>query len=378
MSVVAQFPHELMDNILIHHAEDSACLKACSLVCRAWFFSSRSLLFRTCLLLPKNIRRFRDLVHSPVCTILPHIRKLAVYRNSFHADDGCFNGVADKMRHLTHIHTLDMGLYIDPNASDAHLNAFFCTGFMTAFTHITSLNLTCDYGGGDSQASPLFDMMGLFPALQVLEVRGIYGTLAEPQTCMALPRDLRSLVLGETSVGLVFRWMHRAGHLPILESLTLPRVRRLDIPSVREALLYLGNTLRHLIIDLSRSHSDSLDVHALFDLSLLRNLRTLSIRDATTPRRRTRSNPAPMLMLIRGLVAPALESFSLDLDLQLYRHLDWAALDSFLSPVRFPRLQKVVCRCRHSPDGLFLRKALPLLEASGVLLIQNKCPGRIC
>ncbi|KAJ6466876.1 hypothetical protein C8R45DRAFT_938893 [Mycena sanguinolenta] len=366
MSVVAQFPHELMDTILIHHADDYACLKACSLVCRAWFFSSRSFLFKTCFLLPKNISRFRDLVLSPGCTIPPHIRRLDVYRNWFHVDDHCFNEVGEQMRYLTHIHTLEIGFFIDPDASEAQLSPFFCKGFITAFVHITSLSLTCDYGGGDSVSAPLFDMLYLFPALQVLHVRGIYGTLSEPRTCPAPPLGLHILALGETSVGLILRWLHRAGHLPILESLTLPRVRPLDIPSVREALPHLGNTLRHLKIDLLNSHPDSLDVHGMFDLSLLRNLRTLSIRDATTGRR-AQFNPNPMLALICGLAAPVLETFSLDLDFKLYRKLDWAVLDAFLSPARFPRLRKVVCQCRHNGDGEFLRKVLPLFEVSGVL-----------
>ncbi|KAF7377637.1 hypothetical protein MSAN_00186500 [Mycena sanguinolenta] len=214
-------------------------------------------------------------------------------------------------------------------------------------------------------------MLCLFPVLQVLQVRGIYGTLAEPQTCLAPPLGLHSLALGETSVGSVLRYMCRAGHLPILKSVVLPRVRSLDIPSVREALPHLGNTLRHLHIELSRSHPDSLDVHAMFDLSLLRNLRTLSIHDATTGHP-TQFNPSPMLTLICSLVAPALRSFSLDLDLQLYHNLDWATLEAFLSPVRFPRLRKVVFQCRHSSDWVFLCKALPLLNVSGLLCIVSE------
>ncbi|KAF7377624.1 hypothetical protein MSAN_00185200 [Mycena sanguinolenta] len=245
MSVVAQFPHELLDLILVHHSEDSACLKACSLVCRAWFFSSRSLLFRTCILRPRNIRTFRALLLSPDCTILPHVRKLDVFRNWFHDDDGCFNEVAKEMRHhCRHIHSLQMGLFLDHEASEAQLDAFLCQGFITAFTHITSLELTCDYYSRDSLASPLLDMLCLFYGLQALHMRGIYGALA----------------------------------------------------------------------------------------------------------------------------APVLES-SLELDLQLYRNLDWAALDAFLSPARFPRLQKVTVACprRHNSDSLFLCNALPLLEASGAL-----------
>ncbi|KAJ6466868.1 hypothetical protein C8R45DRAFT_479673 [Mycena sanguinolenta] len=371
MSAVAHFPHELMDIILIHHAEDFDCLTACSLVCRAWFFSSRSLLFKTCFLLPKNIRRFRDLVLSPGCTILPHVRTLDVDRSWLHADDNCFNEVAGEMHHHKHIHTLEMTLFINHNISEAQSDTFFCQGFITAFAHITSLNLTCDFeSAGHSLVYPLIDMLCMFPALQNLEMRGIFGNLEEPQTYPPPPRGLSNLVLGETSVDLILRWLLRTGHLPHLESLALPRVRDIHVQTVREALPRLGNALRHLKIELTQSFRA--DAYSMYGLSLRHTLRTLSIRDPSRSkpwRSDAQFDPNPMLALIYGLVAPALESFSLELDLQLYRKMDWAGLDAFLSPERFPRLRRVTLayQSRYSRDRMFLSQALPLLEASGIL-----------
>ncbi|KAF8201167.1 hypothetical protein K438DRAFT_1965689 [Mycena galopus ATCC 62051] len=347
LSLAAQFPRELMDEILGHHAEDSACLKACSLVCRAWFLSSRSLLFKTCILSPTNIRRFRDLLRSPGCTILPHVRTLDVYRNWFNADDGCFNEVAEDLRHLTHIHTLHLGLRMDPHVLKAHQDAFFRTGFVTAFPQITTLTLTCDYGGGGSPSAsaPLFDMLCLFPALQELQsCRWRYGGGLD--SAVAAP----------------------SGDLPNLDSVTLPRVPPPDVQIVRTTLLQLGNTLHHLTIELMRSRRSCGDIADVFDLSLHRNLRTLFIRDSTrgSP---AQFNPTPILTVIRRLAAPALESVSLDLNLRLYHDLDWALLDAFLSLARFPRLRKVVFQCRHNDDRVFLRKVLPALEDSGMLTI---------
>jgi hypothetical protein len=75
-------------------------------------------------------------------------------------------------------------------------------------------------------------------------------------------------------------------------------------------------------------------------------------------------------MLINTLAAPVLQSLLLDIDLLLYS--DWAALDVFLGPARFPRLRSVIFKCSahgdHPSAGhQFLRRALPLLGASGVL-----------
>jgi hypothetical protein len=96
-----------------------------------------------------------------------------------------------------------------------------------------------------------------------------------------------------------------------------------------------------------------------------------------------------MIPSITKLAAPALERLSLELDLgqALYTSLDWASLDAFLSPARFPRLRNVTFKCSAHGDHFyedylegeddeepetddeheFLRGALPLLQASGVL-----------
>jgi hypothetical protein len=89
-------------------------------------------------------------------------------------------------------------------------------------------------------------------------------------------------------------------------------------------------------------------------------------------------------------MAPTIECISLELDLSrsVYQSFDWAALDTFLSPARFPRLRSVTFKCpehgdheyidyayenddEEEPDidteHKFLCGALPLLEASGVL-----------
>ncbi|KAF7330375.1 60S ribosomal protein L20-B [Mycena venus] len=289
-----------------HTIIDFNTLKAYSLVGRAWVTRCRSYLFEKCILNSNNILVFRDLLRSPHCTFRPHIRGINVIRNSFHLNDRCFNEIVEDLRLLIHVCTLEMMFYTRANLPDADADALLRMGFVTAFPYITHLVLTYDCGGGNSHSAPLIDMLCLFPALQVLHVRGIYGNLTDLPPSAAVPLGLHSLVLG-VGAGLVLQWLNAAGHL---------------------VLQHLDITLKDVVL------------WSVFDLSLHPSLQTLAIRDSS----KSDSNELDsnqMMALITGLAAPALESLSLDLNLALYHNLDWAALDKFLSAARFPRLRKV-------------------------------------
>ncbi|KAJ7207463.1 hypothetical protein GGX14DRAFT_116244, partial [Mycena pura] len=72
------FPRELADEIIDHLAGDSNSLKACSMMGRVWIPRSRLYLFESkCVLLPKNIRGFHEILQSPHgCSFLPLIRSV--------------------------------------------------------------------------------------------------------------------------------------------------------------------------------------------------------------------------------------------------------------------------------------------------------------
>jgi len=355
-----QLPPELIEEIVGHLAGDSRSLKTCSLVCRALVFRSRSYLFKTCWLTPNNIFGFCYLLRSPSCTFLPHVRSIHAFRHHWHQHDRWFKEVAADLQRLTSVRTLEMTLRV-VNVSNA--DAFFRTGFVASFPRVTRLVLICNFG---EQPAPLIEMVCLFPALQELHIREVVGTLAAPPAIAVPPRGLHSLELSVKSVGPILAWLHAFNHLPDVDSLTLPPPKRDHAPTMRAALQQAGGALRHLDIGLTwlRGVFDA-DASTVFDLTLHPNLETLAIRDWSwgVPED---LDPNQMLQLITRLTAPALERLALHLDLSLYRRFNWAALEAFLSPARFPCLGKVVFKCRDD-DSQFLRDALPLLEVSGVL-----------
>ncbi|KAJ7343837.1 hypothetical protein DFH08DRAFT_215242 [Mycena albidolilacea] len=311
------FPRELADEIIDLLAGDSNSLKACSMIGRVWIPRSRLHLFESwkCVLLPKNIRGFHEILQSPYgCSFLPLIRSVKATRYCWHHNDRYFDDIAADLR-VVPVHTLELKLNGVVNAGN--VNRFFCEGFAAAFPHITRLVLTCSF---DGQPAPLIDMICLSPALQelhiCLETSGFEPQTAKPLASAVPPRGLRILRLsGVYTAEPILEWLYEFNHLPNVESLTLPwRIR--TKPIVNAAFQQLGESLYHL----SLPHCDWDNV----DLSPLRNIRTLIIRGGSGEK------------LLSKLTAPALEYLSVDaLDRER------AAVRSHLTPARFPSLRKV-------------------------------------
>ncbi|KAF7368969.1 hypothetical protein MVEN_00223200 [Mycena venus] len=217
----------------------------------------------------------------------------------------------------------------------AKMGVFLRSGFVTAFPKITRLVLELDI---EMMSSPLVN----------------------PPSDAVPPRGLRSLRLAGHSALTILTWLH---HFPNVDSVALCFVDKDGVQAVRAALQQLGSALHHLDINFASSE-------VVIDLSLHPNLRTLIIRDHVCPR-----SSHHMIILLQRLAAPGLESLSLQLKLSTYRKFNWAALEAFLCPTRFPRLRRVEFSQDgdYNPNGLqFLREALPLLEASGVLRTDSK------
>ncbi|KAJ7906288.1 hypothetical protein B0H13DRAFT_716833 [Mycena leptocephala] len=349
-----EFPQELIDEILDHLADDFRSLKTCSLVCRAWVPRSRSYLFETCTLVPNNVLFFHELLHFPGCTFLPHIRSIEASRYYWSRYERYFDAIAADVCRLTNVYALEMMLSVVVNSRNA--DTFFRAGFATAFPHVTRLILTCDLEG---EPAPLVDMICLFTALQELHIRherSCTPLTTKPSANAVPPRGLRILRLSVHFVDLILTWLLAFKQFLKVESLVLPLLQSQHASIVRATLRQLGGAVCDLEITLKELSVDPITV---FDLSLHPNLKTLIIRGSS------RVNN----LITSSLVAPALESLSLDFNTSLYQGRHWETMDAFLISARFPRLHKVVFRCRNSDDGN-LYTALPLLRATGVLQIE--------
>ncbi|KAF8217838.1 hypothetical protein K438DRAFT_1747104 [Mycena galopus ATCC 62051] len=388
-----EFPQELVEEIL--DRLDSESLKLCSLVCWAWVFRTRSRLFRKCTIHPKTVLTVRDLLQSPNCTFLQHIRSLDVERHSRRHTDPVFNEIAAAHFVGIGIRELDLSLCFNGDY------AIDCTGFLAAFPHVTRLRLMVEVWRLEVQL-PLMAMISLFPALQELSIDWLEdGSVSSSPPSVMPPPGLRSVRLQGPSIAPILSWLHHSNHLPKIESVTLSHLNHsnvdilfeLDLTEfsiVRGALQQLGGALRHFNIDLYRAHPEyrayaprflcpseppTADPFAAFDLALHPNLETLTIHDDTGRDR----DPKALLRFIKSLAAPNLERLALHLNFRC-DNSDWAALDAFLAPARFPSLHSVTFTChmlwQHEEPHEFLHTKLPLLVASGVIVSLNRVPAR--
>ncbi|KAF8201105.1 hypothetical protein K438DRAFT_1821383, partial [Mycena galopus ATCC 62051] len=361
-----ELPQELIEEILDHLDSDS--LKHCSLVCWAWVFRARSLLFRKCNLNPKSVLAFRDLLRSPSCTFADHFRSIRATKRHGNRNDHVFDEIAADfvgIRELSLMLTCGVDEY-----------AFYCTGFIAAFPHVTRLTLTFLNDCVEDFSVPLIDMICLFPALQALDIQYLFGKIADSPPTAVPPPGLHSVKLTTDSAGPILSWLNRSNHLPNVDSVSLQYLQNNDVSIVRSAMQRLGRSLRHLEIALIRTPPSPVDVSTVFDLTLHPNLQTLTIIDDPFQP----VGPCQFFRLIGSLTAPKLERLSLCLDLLLYQKLPaWGPLDSLLASPRFPNLRSVAVGCTkhlisfnhdNHDNHDYLCTSLPLLVASKGLRME--------
>ncbi|KAJ7253758.1 hypothetical protein B0H12DRAFT_1323625 [Mycena haematopus] len=378
------FPQELVDDILDYSAGHPRSLKTYSLVSQAWVPRCRSHLFEKCALWPSKIVPFCYLLRSPDCTFLSHVLSITNIKLYDLQVYDTFNKFAADLGRLTNVGELDMKFATPyrPEKLDPFLRM--------AFPKITRLVL-------DSRRiqhpTPLASMICLFPALQELDMEMTIDLQDIPADVMP-PRELRSLSLSSYSAGQILTWLDAAGLLPNIHSLTLPCLRGPDVPIVRKALQQIGDELHHFSLtvhDTSEySTYDGVETLKIIDMSLHQNLKTLHILDLTWINSEAQETTLWIPKVTMKLAAPTLECLTLGFDLSrpACKELDWAALDAFLSPARFPHLRSVVVKCEqhdnhdygayfdhYDPyeepeidyEHEFVRKALPLLASSELL-----------
>ncbi|KAJ7883411.1 hypothetical protein B0H14DRAFT_3432867 [Mycena olivaceomarginata] len=346
--MIIRFPQELVDEIIDYLGGDHDALIACSMVCRAWVSCCRRRLFKTCALLPRNVLGFCDLLRSPECTLLQHVRRIDTTRDYWVPDDprSHSNRLAAGLCRLTRVVALEMAFYLDPLRIE--MQTRFNAGFLVVLPHITFLTL-------HSRNALIF--------------RARYRR----NECSSTPSSQRHAAAGLhrlTFGGLatspaILRWLNAAGHLPNVDSITLSVLYHGEAPYISAALQKVGSALRHL--ELAVHVKSDLNSWNVYDLSLHPHLRTLSIRYFS--RWIAELEPSfhiRLLALITKLVAgPALESLSIYFSATAST-FDWGALGTFLSSARFPRLREVVIECTPG-EVQFVRSALVELEGSGVL-----------
>ncbi|KAJ7817287.1 hypothetical protein B0H14DRAFT_1388714 [Mycena olivaceomarginata] len=141
-----QLPQELIDEILDYLGDDKYSLRTRPPVCRAWVLRTRACLFESCCLSRERHVGFGEVLQSPNCTFLHHVRSMWATRGFGQKNDDSFNDFAAHLPRLLGLRELELlirkisvGLNGDPS---------FRTGFFAGFSHVRRLVLVCKW---DSQ-----------------------------------------------------------------------------------------------------------------------------------------------------------------------------------------------------------------------------------
>ncbi|KAJ7472694.1 hypothetical protein FB451DRAFT_301323 [Mycena latifolia] len=332
-------------------------LAACSLVCRDWNRRSRSHFFSDCRLLVRyrNTAAFGELLRSPHCTILPHVRRLTMENNG-----ACiFDTIKEELKLLTGVESLKLS-----GSNWAVHGSAPRRGFMASLPTVVELDVDCETLG-DFDHTLL--VICAFPTLRRLTLPHIPMPLGcrehdslfapyppytppawiRPTEHLIRPAALSSLSISAPATIPILHWLNWTGSCRLTRlELDLPsETKSWNIPPLAQFLYIARASLEHL--KLSSAAAELENIAHVLDLSNFKNLRTLCFDNLF--QYAGLSLEGALVSIVRSLASRLLESVSfLFDDHKLFARIPWSEIDDFLSSSDFPNLQFV----RFSMDGL--------------------------
>ncbi|KAJ7197516.1 hypothetical protein B0H12DRAFT_1245038 [Mycena haematopus] len=345
ISPIHDLPLELMDRIIDCVAIQKVKkvrgnLASCSLVCRRWTHRSRVHFFKDCRLLLHyhNAPAFAELLRSPCCTILPHVRQLTIlnYGNVWHRAHA-FDDIKEELRLLIRLESLKLSGTSWAMHGTAPTRGFILGDFDHAMLIICA-----------------------FPSLRRLHIRQFSisttqpkwlvppyppytpPTWIHPNESLLCPPPFSSLRIDSPAMIPIFHWLNWADshHLTRLE-LFLSAEVAMTSENTRPLKRYLGlsDSLEHLKLFSPAVPPllNTADLKDIFNLRHFKNLRTLHIE--------LQHGPGPfdkaVVPIVQTITSPVLERVTfLFHDRALFTVVPWPSLDSFFSD--FANL-KTVC-----------------------------------
>ncbi|KAJ6544973.1 hypothetical protein DFH09DRAFT_1172382 [Mycena vulgaris] len=368
-------------------------LAVCSLVCREWTHRSRSHFFSDCRLLLhyRNTLAFGELLRSPHCTILPHVRLLTMENKGY-----CmFDRIQKDLKLLAQVESLKL-----TGSSWAVHGVAPRRGFMASLATVVELDVSCA-NLGDFDHTLL--VICAFPALRRLSLPYIpipprvYGendalfepyppytppTWIRPNEYLVHPPPLSSLSIAAPAIIPILHWLNWGGscRLTRLELELPPTMKPRNTPPLVQFLHHACDSLEHL--KLSSATADLVGIAEIFDLSKFVHLRTLHFNHLFQQGELGSSLEDSLVSIVRSVKSPALESVCFVFDNhKLFSRVSWEALDEYFSESEFPEL-RLVRFTREWVDSAVenayfasdVRKVFPRIDA--LHLLEIPCPIR--
>jgi hypothetical protein len=211
------FPQELSDQIINHLRDDMASLRACSLVCWSWFYSSRIHIFRTLAVTSKTLALMGAFITETFrCTIPPYVRRIefqGIHSSSSPQGPTGFGPLSHFTSTLTHLHL-----------HQASFNNF-----------LELLDLICSFRSLQSIGLDHIDYLKKTTTDQGVAVRK-----------RVLPPFVDSLRIRDTPLRAFLSWIISHPVPPKVTTLDMGPIEEDDVHYVGRLMSLLGPDLQHL------------------------------------------------------------------------------------------------------------------------------------
>ncbi|RDB30053.1 hypothetical protein Hypma_013885 [Hypsizygus marmoreus] len=267
MSPIHSLPLELIDIIIDHAHDNPPLLAACSLVCKAWFPTSRYHLFENATLNADNAYPFIKLLNSDSPTVIPYIRRIEAKDNR--EGTPWLSDLLPCLIALTSVTSISITSSFENNPLSTRI-----LYTLHAFDTLVELKLSeCEF----NDFAEVQSLICAFPLLESLYLEADWpkpSAITPTQGCPS--PHLRELYL-RCEMSHVLEWFLMQPHVAPVSTLTLHGINTFELPVVSRYLETLGPALTHLTIYPAGSvygNTDSLPNSV--DLSYNTCLRSLS------------------------------------------------------------------------------------------------------
>ncbi|THH28026.1 hypothetical protein EUX98_g6164 [Antrodiella citrinella] len=338
IAATAKLPLDLTDRVIDFMHDDTATLRTCSLICRAFLRRSRYYRFRFVSLNQRTGESFERLLNtSPDVGV--YVRDLHVSVSTFERYptwvDDRLPRMVPKMPHVTLLHLKGNGEYR-----------------AAAFSNLTSVRELCLTHCQMYSMNEFVSAVGSFPHVDVIRLRDVQ--IGMSQTLAPVPPKLKKApkVFEFSSSRLhgppLVDWLI-SNNLHGIESLTLVPLQRAALDSIGKLVQHAGPAIKHLKIGMVTLKSDTAfaeDLRSLIGISSLTNLESLEFSSPALYAEQYGADDLSFewILAVVDDVSSSLEHLVFYLwsgDEEAVTGEDWVRMSDLLKESRFSSLKKI-------------------------------------
>lgn len=230
-------PQEISNYFIGYLHSDASTLLCCSLVCKAWLFSSREYLFQVVALNHQNVDSFTSLIISSLSTIPPHVKHLQLVPE--HIDRQWLRRLVPFLEVLTSVTILRLE-NVDwislPQTSRANL----LSNFRLTLTCLHLRDIVFETFG------KVVDIICEFPLLRSVDLESVDWGDCKSMVVKCFPPLVTKLRLQACPLRKFLSWLLTLRPIPIIDDLDVGPIDESDILEVARYLVFLGHKLHTL------------------------------------------------------------------------------------------------------------------------------------